>query len=47
MIIHGNSANMHQIGNEEADFVITSPPYLSDLSYLDLKKPLKKQTEID
>ena len=47
MIIHGNGANMHQIRNEEADFIITSPPYFSDLSYLDLKKPLKKQTEID
>ena len=47
MIIHGNGANMHLIKNNEADFIITSPPYFSDESELDLMKPLKKQTEID
>ena len=47
MIIHGNGANMHLIKNNEADFIITSPPYFSDESELDLMKPIKKQTEID
>ena len=47
MIIHGNSANMHLIKNNEADLIITSPPYFSDRSERDLMKPLKKQTEID
>ena len=41
MIIHGNGANMHLIKNNEADFIITSPPYFSDESELDLMKPLK------
>ena len=30
MVIHGTGANMHQIRDNEADFVITSPPYFSD-----------------
>ena len=47
MIIHGNGANMHHIKDNEADFIITSPPYFSDESELDLIKPLKIQTEID
>ena len=47
MIVHGNGANMHHIKNNEADFIITSPPYFSDESELDLMQPLKRQTEID
>ena len=37
MIIHGNGANMHQLKDQQADMVITSPPYFSDETEIELK----------
>ena len=47
MIIHGNGANMHQLKDQQADMVITSPPYFSDETEIELKKPIKQQKDID
>jgi DNA modification methylase len=45
-IIQGDSSKMDILRNEEADLVLTSPPYFSNQTEIELKKPIVGQTRI-
>lgn len=46
-IIQGNGADMRVLRDDEADLIMTSPPYFSTETELLLKKPRREQTQVE